>query len=102
MGEIFSLSDTEDLSLKERASLILGEASREARRQLDDALDPDSVLQPVSFEKTIRQRTCSRTASAQFSQDFSAQALSGACELFEQVSNTALRVTKVTGTQEQL
>lgn len=57
MGAIFSLSDTEDLSLKERASLILGEASREARRQLDDALDPDSVLQPVSFEKTIRQRT---------------------------------------------
>ncbi|KAK9916951.1 hypothetical protein WJX75_009153 [Coccomyxa subellipsoidea] len=57
MGAIFSLSDIEDLSLKERASLILGEASREARRQLDDALDPDSVLQPVSFEKTIRQRT---------------------------------------------
>ncbi len=57
MGAIFSLSDTEDLTLRERASLILGEASREAHRHLDDALDPDSVLQPVNFEKTIRRRT---------------------------------------------
>ncbi|BDA40926.1 hypothetical protein COCOBI_01-5800 [Coccomyxa sp. Obi] len=57
LGAIFSLSDTEDLSLRERASLILGEASREVNRQHDDTLDPDSVLQPVSFEKGIRHRT---------------------------------------------
>ncbi len=57
MGAIFSLSDTEDLSLRERASLILGEASREALRHHDDTLDPDSVLQPVNFEQTIRSRT---------------------------------------------
>lgn len=51
LGAIFSLSDTEDLTLRERASLILGEASREVNRQHDHTLDPDSVLQPVCFEK---------------------------------------------------
>ncbi len=54
---IFSLSDHEDLTLRERASLILGEASREVNRIHDDTLDPDSVLQPVSFEKSIKDRS---------------------------------------------